>query len=379
MVNDNTSAHTKNSPGLKRLALPLRLCAAIVAFWLVSTLADIASLYFDPQFDNERLQWGHIWTKKPLLMLWHILTTYLAFVWFRRHVFTLENWRRDVLLFLPAAAFWSLLFEVYLSCIHRFVFHVDDPFLQILWGNLNLYAVYYFFGLFSIAFVANAYYYYQGMMQERSERAELNLKLANTELMLYRAQLEPHFLFNALNSIAALVRLDRREQATNAIARLSTLLRSVLDVGNTQLMPLDWELDFARHYIALQKLRFGKKLDVHLEVHDISRKTRMPVLLLQPLIENAIAHGPLADSALCELVIEITQDGQRVHVTSRNRISDSGHTRGTGLGLLNLEYRLAAQFGDDFTLLAQQVNHNFQVRIDFPLLMKSPEPSASGA
>jgi LytS/YehU family sensor histidine kinase len=195
----------------------------------------------------------------------------------------------------------------------------------------------------------------------------LKTQLQQTELLLYRAQLEPHFMFNTLNSIAALVRLDRREAATDALHHLSSLLRGVLEVGQRQVMPWQWEREFAGTYIALQQLRFADRLDVRIDATDVPTHAPVPVLLLQPLLENAIVHGPLADGRRCEIVVRLRSAGQRLELCVENEVARTASTDTHGMGLVNMRARLCALFGDDCRFEHRRDGARFVVAAAFPI------------
>lgn len=352
---------------LDHLKLPSRLVLVIFVYWIIQTVADVATMYFSPEYAEIKFNWSQVWMKKSLIALYFLITSFLAFVWYRDHTITVTNWLKSLLQLSLVGILWALVFEIHHSIIQIILFDNEAPFFEIYQRNLNLYTIYTYFSLFSIVVVANAYYYYRSMTQKKAESAELQLKLVNTELMLYRAQLEPHFLFNSLNSIASLVRLERKEQATDALSGLSTLLRSVVEVGNKQLMPLQWELEFTDHYVKLQKLRFGKKLEVNITATDIDDNAKLPVMLLQPLIENAINHGSLADSELCQIDVNLNKQGNDCYVLASNKVARNKSTESSGVGLQNMRYRLKALYQDDFELNTQEQQGQFKVHIRFSL------------
>ena len=150
----------------------------------------------------------------------------------------------------------------------------------------------------------------------RAARAETRLGLA--QLQLLRAQLQPHFLFNALGSIAELVHEDP-DRADRMIGRLSDLLRATLDVSGRDEVTLAEELTLLRSYVAIQQTRFGDRLDVVIDVPDDALAARVPFLLLQPLVENAIRHGVGARAAGGRVRISAIRDGATLVLTRRGR------------------------------------------------------------
>lgn len=189
--------------------------------------------------------------------------------------------------------------------------------------------------------------------RQELEKSDLRARLAQAELGLLRAQLEPHFLFNALNTIAGLVRGAHPELATRAIAQLSELLRYVIEASRQDRVPLAWELEFVSNYLELQQIRYGSRLQVAIHQDSAARGYDVPPLLLQPLIENAVVHGAACTSqaASIEVSVRVAPDASElrveVHNTRGERASRAG---GTGVGLSNTRQRLRRMYGDAFRL-----------------------------
>jgi signal transduction histidine kinase len=158
-----------------------------------------------------------------------------------------------------------------------------DAFLRHLPGNSLLIAT--LIG----AFVA--FRYYQETQGRLLRATELEASLATARLETLQAQLQPHFLFNTLNLISSLVAKGDSDDAMRAIARLGDLLRESLAAGADQTVPLEHELDITRRYLEIARLRFGDRLQVRESLDDRVARARVPALLLQPLVENAIQHG----------------------------------------------------------------------------------------
>jgi hypothetical protein len=183
---------------------------------------------------------------------------------------------------------------------------------------------------------------------------ELKARLAQAELELLRAQLEPHFLFNALNTIAGLIRVARPDLATTALAKLSELLRYVVEASRHERVPLAWELEFATSYLELQQLRFGARLQFVIHEPAGSRSCDVPALLLQPLIENAVVHGVARTTEPVTIEVHVsTALGElrvEVHNTRDDRAPAGPDGATTGVGLRNTRQRLERMYGSAFAL-----------------------------
>jgi len=188
---------------------------------------------------------------------------------------------------------------------------------------------------------------YHHRWREREVRAaELERALSEAQLQALKMQLHPHFLFNALNSIAALMHTDV-DAADTMLVRLSDLLRRALDQAGAQEVTLGQELDFLRPYLEIEKIRFQERLSVEFAVPAELLNVRVPNLILQPLVENAIRHGIAARTAAGRIAVSATRTGDTLNLEVR----DNGRgLRGAeapvdGIGLSNTRARLERLYG----------------------------------
>jgi len=185
--------------------------------------------------------------------------------------------------------------------------------------------------------------------QERElTAAQLRTRLAEANLQALQRQLHPHFLFNTLNTISALMHRDT-EAADAMLERLSDLLRLTLDRVGTQHVSLKDELDFLRKYLEIEKTRFGERLQVHIEVDLDTLDAAVPNLVLQPLVENALRHGigPKIGGGRVDIIAR--REGQDLRLEVRDNgvglTSDAFHK---GVGLTNTRSRLEHLYGDRY-------------------------------
>ena len=180
------------------------------------------------------------------------------------------------------------------------------------------------------------------------EREQLERRLAETRLQLLNMQLQPHFLFNTLNTIAELVHEDA-EAADRMITALSDLLRQTLDLRAAQEIPLDMELRLLGTYLEIQKTRFGDRLQVHIARDEDVANAHVPVLLLQPLVENAIRHGLAAHRHAGRVRIEARRDAGAlliaVVIDDGPGAAEEAVIGREGVGLGNTRARLNALYG----------------------------------
>jgi LytS/YehU family sensor histidine kinase len=236
---------------------------------------------------------------------------------------------------------------------------------------------------------------------QRTASVDLARQLAQAQLDALRHQVEPHFLFNALNAIAGLVREHRDELAVETIARVSDFLRHTLHGATTQEVPLEEELRFAQMYLDIQRLRFGERLSLQLDLPPAVGHALVPRLILQPLVENAIKHGIArraqagvvelqAERTSVGLVISLYNDGPTIapsvlRETATNDPADREPSatasqelhRSGSIGLKNVRERLRGLYGGEAALdVANVEGRGVRVTIRQPW-RESPESGAS--
>jgi two-component system LytT family sensor kinase len=188
--------------------------------------------------------------------------------------------------------------------------------------------------------------------RERERRAaELEASLASAKLQALRMQINPHFLFNTLNSIAALVYLNPRA-ADEMLGDLSGLLRRSLDSMEEQEIPLAQELEFVGAYLSIEQKRFGERLQLEQSVPDELMKALVPALILQPLVENAIRHGIEPRRGQGLVSIEAKKEDKHLHLIVRDNGrglpgADANSSERRGIGLANTQARLKGLYGQN--------------------------------
>jgi two-component sensor histidine kinase len=215
--------------------------------------------------------------------------------------------------------------------------------------------------------------------EERARKAlELEARLADAKLQALRMQLHPHFLFNTLNAIAALVHKDPRA-ADDMITNLSELLRATLDTA-AQEIPLRQELEFLDRYLEIQQMRFGDRLRVEKDLDAAALDALVPTLILQPLVENAIRHGiePARGPGVVTLRARRAESG-----LLRLSVRDSGggaaprEKSSPGIGLANTRARLEALYGRAARLsLHADAEGGFTVEMEIPFRDASTSQTA---
>lgn len=185
------------------------------------------------------------------------------------------------------------------------------------------------------------------LRKREREAAELAAQLRDAQLGALRMQLQPHFLFNSLNAVMALVRDHDTTRAIHALSLLSDVLRATVNAGDAHETTLASEIDFVTRYLAIEQVRFGDRLRVVIDVADELTDARVPVFILQPFVENALKHGVLrgrqgnsivisAREQASSLVLEVRDDGRG--------LVDAGESS-SGVGIANARRRLDRMYG----------------------------------
>jgi two-component system, LytTR family, sensor kinase len=195
--------------------------------------------------------------------------------------------------------------------------------------------------------------------RQQAESARLSEQLVKAQLEALRRQIEPHFLFNTLNAIAGLVREKNNDVAVNMIVELSDFLRRVVSASDQQKVPLSEELAFAQKYLGIQKIRFADRLQFSVEVPPDLFSARVPILILQPMVENAVKHGVAkrvyggtiritAASTDGTLMLGVYNDGPALSLPWQ----ENHH----GVGISNVHTRLKNLYGNSFEFHLRNCN-----------------------
>ncbi|MGH7517161.1 MAG: sensor histidine kinase [Gemmatimonadales bacterium] len=212
--------------------------------------------------------------------------------------------------------------------------------------------------------------------RQQAQRAQLEAQLAAARLRALRMQLQPHFLFNTLHTIAGHVREGERDTAVDLIARLSRLLRRSLDEAERHEVPLAEEIELLAEYLALERARFGDALVTRFDIAPDVRDLAVPSLILQPLVENALRHGIGPREGPGELRIAARRDnGHLVLEIADDGVGYDPARAGAGVGLANTRERLTQLYGDRQRFeIGRGVAGGTVARVEIPL----PEAQRNG-
>lgn len=236
--------------------------------------------------------------------------------------------------------------------LHGFVFPGTEG-----WGNIlrNLVIATIMTGIaFRYFFIAH-----QLRIQEQAE--------LTSRIQALQSRIRPHFLFNSMNIIASLISIDP-DLAEEVVEDLSVLFRASLDEATSHPVKLSEELDLCEKYVHIESLRLDDRLEVDWQINVDTDQVRIPMLTLQPLLENAIYHGiqPLPKGG--RVLVEASSHQGQVSIRITNPVSDSGtrHEKGNRMALENIRNRLAAVYGPEASLTAKEGGNQFETLVSFP-------------
>lgn len=202
----------------------------------------------------------------------------------------------------------------------------------------------------AVACLGYTFHFHHQSREQAVRNEQLSGQLLKVELQSLKSQLSPHFLFNTLNTISGMVRLDLKNDAVKALSELSKMFRKVLENQKTQMTTLKHEMEFIRSYLAIQTMRFEQKLSVDIHVDDEALDVQVPFMLLHTLVENAVQHGSQLESDHNVLKLDIVRRADSLEVSLTNKASQTEGHRGFGIGLNNCRQRLEHLYGEAYRL-----------------------------
>ena len=362
---------------LQRLSVRLGL---IWGIWALAALFFATQVYMMYLKEERRIPFSQglflqglscaIWALATPLVLW------LA----RRFRIERNNWRRTVPFhFVVGIALVSLMIVVdyvlYMIYLGRVANITPLTIFQNVYYNVDRLLLTYWV----IVLISHAFNYYNSYRKGELKAAQLGAQLAQSQLEALKMQLHPHFLFNTLHSISALLNKDV-EGARSMIARLGDFLRLTLENGGSQEVTLQQEIEFLNGYLDIERIRFQDRLTTLVRVDPTVLDVRVPNLILQPLVENAMRHAIAnSDRGRIEVLAEPSNGMLRIQVKDNGpglQVVRAYVNRSKGVGLTNTKARLDRLYGSAHRLeFENEPNGGLVVTMEIPRHAKQPQPS----
>lgn len=336
--------------------IDLKLVLLLAGFYTLFNAVYINKIaYFRHWFPQPNMEpWKDIlW--KDILLDWIIVVTYMSFIAVSTKRLLNKNysWVKIItihtILSILIGLFIRLIFDVH-SILSGYIDASNYQFQESIHGFMNVVDLN-FLIYFAMVFIIYTYYYLKQVKETEAQRNLLEAQLVNIRMKMLSSQLQPHFLFNTLNSISVLTDIDP-SKAKDTIADLSDFLREILYSSDKKEIPLEKELRTLEYYLHILNVRFSNDLKIRKEIDENLLHHKIPALLLQPLIENSIKHGYSYDHPELkvlisikaeegQLLIKVENDGEAIRLNSAELIRK-------GVGLANINDRLKNLYGNNY-------------------------------
>ncbi len=336
----------------------LRMLILYGVFWLV-----ISGL-------NALVQWNYY----DMAFLLAVTNSFVQFmfyaalalsIWYVVKYNPIENnvWWRLVIFHLVAATILNLIW-VYLTTLTVTILAPEmSDYMTMSFPSrfLTGYLFYVFYVFFFIAIV-----YYQNFKDKVKKESELKSLVREAELHALKSQINPHFLFNSLNSISSLTMSDP-SKAQEMVINLSTLMRYSLKHGQNEKVTFGTELENNKLYLSIEKVRFGNKLQPSFRVDEQCYKAVLPNMILQPIYENAIKYGVYEATEPVEISTEASCNGEFLEISVSNTYDPGIRSKkGEGIGLRNIRERLQIIYGNPGLIKIRDTRKSFTVTLTIP-------------
>lgn len=353
----------------------LNTCILSAVIWIaIIQLVALDRYSISIRFERETTYFEQLWSIWPWYVSWIWFTPIIIFV---ARVFFSEKtpWLQAslkhlliVVCFLPC----------YLLSVGAVAFWVNGKLVEstnfteglILLATRNTWA--YDLSIYTAVMLsAHISIYLQKIRTKEKENDMLQVELYKSQLVALKSQLNPHFLFNALNTISGLMRMQANDKATLALSELSYMLRSVLEKKDN-LVELREEIKFVEKYIFFQTLRFERFLSSSFSVQPESLEVQFPFLLLHTLVENAVKHGAQEEGCENTITLTVVTEHGRLKIEMYNNMATEHRYESFGIGLLNCQKRLALLYKDDFLLSCdKQSDKEYLTKVDIPAVYRN--------
>jgi signal transduction histidine kinase len=323
----------------------------IAGFWVVVGVLSATQFYYTLLAENVAVSWAKIFSVQAGQWFSWIPLSLLILQLGSSFPFERQRWpfRLFIHLFASAAIACAhvALQALVIVWVEPFPWRTDYKFSEVFLGQLQSIGDINFLIYWGVLGADLAFTYYRKYREGELRAVELQAQLAQAQLQALKMQLHPHFLFNTLNAIAALVRKNENKAATDMLAGLSDLLRLALENVGAQEVSLKRELEFLERYLEIERIRFADRLHVHMRIAPETLEARVPNLILQPLVENAIRHGVAvrATSGVIEICAERRDERLRLQVKDDGPGLPPDKSLSNGVGLSNTMARLQRLYG----------------------------------
>lgn len=310
-----------------------------------------------------------------IIIDWVIVLSFMTFIsYITKQMFEKwgwNNWKRIIIIHI----FFSLFIGYFIFFFAAiFIYLIGDYTLEQAINNLSLdhfmeVVEINFLAYFSMLGIIYAYYYVKKVKSIEIQKTTLAIQLTNTKMQILKSQLQPHFLFNTLNSIHSLMDKEK-DKSQKMLLNLSDLLREIIGHNENNLIELQDEISLLEKYLDIIKIRFSEDLNIELNIHTNLDHALIPSMLLQPIIENSIKHGYSKNNIQLKVLIHIFKEGENLVCIIQNNGKPLEHSFDgsvhKGLGIKNTIERLKALYINNYSFEFYNNDNGVTTRIKIP-------------
>jgi sensor histidine kinase YesM len=362
-----------------RRALPSkfgRILLFLVGWTLVATLSAVHWWFF-PAGDYP-YTWWHLWLVKLLVWLsWGCVTLGILVLAQRFRLTKPLRLSRLLILVVSSFVVTGMYLLVYVLLLHL---GINRPVRLDTFKNLSLFVMkahstFYYLAFWVVVAIEHAAGFYRRLHDRELQQEQLQTELARSQLSALQSQLQPHFLFNTLNTVSSMIMSGDREEANDMVVKLSDVLRLNLERTDRQFVPLSQELEFAHLFLDLMRARFSDRLSIDIAVADGVSAALVPSMILQPLIENAVKYSTSAVGEVAVVKLQADRDDTNLVITIMNSCAVDSKPQGSGLGLHITRNRLEKLYGRTFELALEHLTEtSVQLRLVIPFTSDTLQP-----
>ena len=327
-------------------------------FWLLMAVINllVQVLWYDMSFNVGLLESIVIFVLYPIMgsSIWYII---------QYNGLNENDWMKNILFHFVAA---SILNGIWLYAAYVLVKITDDSHLDYMRRTLpgKVLTGYLLYAGYVVFFYAVNYY--NSLKEKIEKESELKMLIRDAELSALKSQINPHFLFNSLNSISSLT-ISRPEKAQEMVINLSSFMRYSLQHSREETVSLHDELGNIKLYLGIEKIRFGRKLNPVFQVEESCLEARIPNMILQPLFENAIKYGVYEATEPVNIVMSCKPENNYFLIVIENEYdAQTLSNKGEGIGLKNIRQRLELIYGNPNLLRITDLKTSFKVELMLP-------------
>lgn len=322
-----------------------------ILFWQVSALIFIMHRFFINMVDQVPVNWpAYVASMEALHIGWGVLTVPVLRWVQKNNVQSLGKWLLvSIVVALIHSTLTTFLFSMFILVSPGYLGFVEDEILFRIYRYLVVSPIISWIVAFLILLTWYGWRFFAQYEEQRMRAAQLQNELINSQLQMLRMQLNPHFLFNAFNTISMMMRTGRLHEATTTISRIAELFRTSVLKAGTQTTLLSEEIIFCKQYLDIEAIRFSDRLNISFHLDPSTEHLAVPSMILQPLIENAFKHGlmnQLDENPVLEINTQL-QDKKRLVLQVKNTGRLKPEFNKDSIGLNNVRKRLYLSYHDN--------------------------------